>query len=118
MSAPPAFRINETTSAISALSMAMTTSAASNPRAVAPGASFPRTRLVVADLRARVAFDLFFAVAIRRDSTPYGSRDSISGSWSLLAQCTLARRDCYDVGEQQKPKDAAMRAKSINDAAL
>src|SRR5580704_17687524 len=106
MSAPPAFRINETTPAISALSMAMTTSAASNPRALAPGASFPRTRLVVADWRVRVAFDLLFAVAIKRDSTPYGSWDSISGSSALLAQCTLVRRDCYDVREQRKPKDA------------
>ena len=39
--------------------MAMTTSAASKPRALAPGASFPRARLV------RVAFDLFFAVAMK-----------------------------------------------------
>src|ERR1700683_539227 len=77
MSAPPAFRINATTSAISALSMAMTTSAASNPRAFAPGASFPRARLVVADWR--VVFDLFFAVAMRRDSTPCGSLASTSG---------------------------------------
>src|SRR5580658_3396749 len=64
MSAPPAFRISAATSAISALSMAMTTSAASSPRKFAPGASFPRARLLVEDLRARIAFDLLFVTAI------------------------------------------------------
>jgi hypothetical protein len=68
MSAPPAVRINATTSAISALSIAMTTSAASNPRALAPGASFPRARFAVADFRVRLAFVLLFAVAILRYS--------------------------------------------------
>src|ERR1700722_8318733 len=77
MGAPPALRINATTSAISALSMAMTTSAASNPRACAPGASFPRARfarerLVAADLPVRVAFDLFFAVAMSGQYDSWG----------------------------------------------
>src|SRR5882724_5298848 len=119
MSAPPALRINAPTSAISSLSMAMTTSAASNPRALAPGASFPRARLVVAGSRVRVAFDLFFEAAMRCDSTPNGSRDSISGSRALVAQCTLARRDWYDVRLFQKEtsmaKGRAVRAWSKED---
>jgi hypothetical protein len=61
MSAPPQLRTNATTSAISALSMAMTTSAASNPRALRRGANLPRARLAV-DLRVRLIAD--FAVAV------------------------------------------------------
>ena len=42
----------------------MATSAAANPRAFAPGASFPRARFVAAGLRVRVAFALVFAAAM------------------------------------------------------
>jgi hypothetical protein len=49
----------------------MTTSAASSPRALAPGASFPRARAAVADLRVRVASDFFFAAAMRLPSQTF-----------------------------------------------
>jgi hypothetical protein len=75
----------------------------------------PRARLVVADLRAPVAFDLLFAVAMRLDSTPYGSGDSISDSWPLPARRTLARRDCYDVRLFQKETSMAKaKGRAVN----
>ena len=42
----------------------MATSAAANPRAFSPGASFPRARLAAAGLGVRVAFALVFAAAM------------------------------------------------------
>jgi hypothetical protein len=56
--------------------MAMATSAASNPRALRPGANFPRARLVVADVRApadvraRLILDFALAVPMGRYGAP------------------------------------------------
>src|ERR1035438_2341815 len=96
MSAPPAFRINAATSAISGLSMAMTTSAASNPRACAPGASFPRTRLVVAGLRVRVrvAFDLFFVASMSRQYSKLFAAFNI-GQLGVALQCRVCECDTH-----------------------
>src|ERR1700728_2651023 len=80
MGAPPTLRISPTTSAISALSMAMMTSAASNPRALAPGASLPRARLRVG-LRVRAA--------MRRNDTPFSVH---SGCKELVQRAVLFHR--------------------------
>ena len=68
MSAPPACLTKATTSAISALSMAMATSPASSPRALRLGANFPRARFEAGGLRRRVDFAFAFAVAKVRPS--------------------------------------------------
>ena len=103
-SAPPAFRINAVTSAISGLSIAMTTSAASSPRALVLGASFPRARLPVADLRVPIAFDFFFAAAaMNAQYSEWFTRFNIRAARRFFAvPCTRVRRafprqDCYDV---------------------
>src|SRR6185312_3663731 len=64
MGAPPASRTSEASSATSELSMATAISAASRPRACAPGASFPRARLDLVAGRSRPA-DVFLRAAIR-----------------------------------------------------
>lgn len=62
--------------------MAMATWAASNPRALLPGANLPRVRFVVPALRTRVVLDFAFSVAtghkISRFRVAGGNYESIT----------------------------------------
>jgi len=105
MSAPPALRTSAATSATSGLSNEIATSAASRPRALRPGASLPRARLLAAPLAAPLLLPrrappavplsfsschgsdyLFSAYAIIDGSAMNTRLEPISGAGSLPAQ--------------------------------